>query len=384
MEICVITTQLKNVYSGIGLYSQILINELIEGGHTVTVITPVSQKLEKNENFQIFTVQDTKLIRSQARWIIYSLRFSEMIKKIEKRLTFDIIHFTDVRDSFFCNSKSIKIGNINDTYVSDLKKFSYYRKHYIDWFSRWVYYKFTHVIEQKKLPKLDGIIANSIFTQKSILSNYHLDQSNIFTCYKSVDIQKYNNVCLERQKKEGNLEEAVILFVGGNMQRKGIIDLIMAAPAVLEKHFNTKFIIVGGDKYIHKYKILCRKYKVEHKFFFLGWVPQANLLDIYRSATLFVMPSLIEAFGVVFLEAMAAGVPVIGTKVGGINEIIINENNGLIVPVNSSSQLADAIIKLIINPRLRKVFSNRGRQTVMRFSIDKMMKCTKDIYANYL
>ena len=87
---------------------------------------------------------------------------------------------------------------------------------------------------------------------------------------------------------------------------------------------------------------------------------------------IFILPSLYEGFGNVLIEAMSYMVPVIGTNVSGINEIIENNKNGLLIKPKSAEEIIQSIIKLISNPKLRKRFSVEGRKTVEKyFTIQK-------------
>lgn len=384
MKICIVTQQLRNVHSGVGLHARNLIRNLFSQGHSVTVIVPQGQKPIGSFPYEIVTVGDSKMLRSQARWLSTSFNFSSAIKKLERKHSFDLIHFTDVRDSFLCKTRSPKIGNINDTYAAELKGIGYYKKHYFDWLERWLYYRFVHLSEQIRLPSLDGIITNSSFTHETIKREYSINPSKIHQCYKSVDINRYENIAQNRLAVNRSHENVKLLFVGGNMQRKGLLDLIEAAPIITKKFPAAKFIVAGKDKFLPRYINKCKKLGIAANFSFLGWVSQDKLLDLYESATVFVMPSLTEALGVVFLEAMAAGVPVVGTNVGGIPEIIRNEENGLLVPVNSPVCLADAITLIVSNPNLSRTFSTNALQTVKQFSIEKMMDCTNKIYKQFV
>jgi len=385
MNICIVSQQLRNVVSGIGLYSNILVNFLSNEGHSITVIVPKSQRPQGKFPYKIFTVNDSKIFKSQARWLSLSIQFSRVIKELEKTNDFDLIHFTDVRDSFFCKTKSPKIGNINDTYPAELHHMNYYRKNYLDWFQRWIYYRLMHSIEERKLHDLDCIIANSHYTFQTIKNQYQVSSSKLVMCYKSVDINRYNDLIEARKNDYFKMENDLsILFVGGNMQRKGLLNLIETASRLSKAWPTLKFLIVGKDKFIPRYMKICEQQGVGSNFHFLGWVPQDKLIDLYRNATIFVMPSLTEALGIVFLEAMASGVPVIATNVGGITEIIKNKNNGLLVPVNSPEKLALAIRSLITNPRLIHSIILNASETVKKFSIERMMKCTEYVYSNYV
>jgi len=383
VKICIVTQQLGSVFSGIGLHSRILIEFLSKEGHSITVIVPRSQKPAGKCSYRIVTVNDARIFKSQARWAFLSIQFSNAIKKLEKTNDFDLIHFTDARDSFLCKTKTLKIGNINDTYPAELHPLKYYHENYIDWFQRWLYYRLMHFIESRKLLNLDYIIANSHYTYQTIMEQYQVPTSKIQICYKSVDIDRYK-VIREVRKNEFLLQQndLSILFVGGNMQRKGILSLIKSAKLLTKSWPGLKFDIVGNDKYIPQFKKICDSEGVSKHFHFWGWVSQDRLIGFYRSATIFVMPSLTEALGVVFLEAMAAGVPVIGTNVGGIPEIIINEYNGLLIPVNSPEKLSAAINRLIINQSMVEKITSNATQDVEKFSIKGMMECTKNVYSH--
>ncbi|HPX96398.1 MAG TPA: glycosyltransferase family 4 protein [Brevefilum fermentans] len=376
--------QLKNIYSGVGLHATNLLKGLANKGHSITMIVPESQAINSPSPINFITVKDSKYIQSQVRWIYYSIKFSKALKELEKTTAFDIVHFTDVRDSFYCSTNSNVIGNINDTYCSDVKGLNYYKKYYFDWLKRWSYYRLVHEIEKRKLPLLDGIIANSKYTLENISNTYSIQSSKLYLCYKSVDLHRYRKIALQNLSKTVSASNPQILFVGGNMQRKGIMDLIKAITLVRNSFPGLKVIIAGKDKFIPNYKKICESLGIASFFKFLGWVSQEDLLSLYKTSTMFIMPSLTEALGVVFLEAMAAGIPVIGTNIGGIPEIIDHESNGLLVPINSPIDLAKAISKMITDTKLYSSMAVNGIETAKRFSVEQMMRCTEKIYNHFV
>lgn len=385
LNICIVTQQYKNIYSGVGLHANILVNDLINTGHSVTIILPENQKPEYYPaGARIKTVNNPYLSSTQARWFFLSHSFSIAIKELSKEINFDLIHFTDVRESFFCDTNIPIIGNINDTYSADLQSLSYYKKHYSDWLVRWLYYFIVHQIEARKLSKPSCVIANSHYTYETIKQNYPKSCVKLALCYKSVDTDRYAELAKSKQYGEVKINEPMILFVGGNMQRKGVPDIIDASPDIIKRFPNVQFLIVGGDKAIDKLREKCKKNGVASNFRFTGWCSQDKIVDYYKNGTLFVMPSLTEALGVTFLEAMAAGIPVIGTNVGGIPEIIQDGVNGRLVPVNSPKSIANTIIELLSDETSRKIISKNALETVRNFSIENMMKCTMEIYKKVL
>ena len=272
------------------------------------------------------------------------------------------------------------IGHVNDTYSAELKTPFEYKKHYSDWLARWLYYSSVHFLESNRLPRLKLVVANSQFTANTITKTYPKTVSKVRLCYKSVDTERYLKIFESRGLAVSDPTRPVILFVGSNMRRKGVPDLIKAAPGVVQKYPDAKFVIVGNDKSVTSFKVLCKDLKVDQNFEFAGWHSQADLLDYYQRASVFVMPSLTEALGVTFLEAMSAGVPVIGTNVGGVPEIITDDVNGMLVPVGSPSSIAKAINDLLSDTELRERLTSNARNLLNKYDIASMMACTYQLY----
>lgn len=385
MNICIVTQQYKNVISGVGLHATNLTKALLDEGHTITLLLPEDQAPQLSlPHITVVTVKKPKFSRSQARWLSLSFSFNAALRKLETQNKFDLIHFTDARESFFCAPSAPMIGHVNDTYSAELKTLLEYKKNYPDWLMRWLYYSAVHFLEARKLHRLKLIVANSRFTSEMIAKTYPNTTAKVRHCYKSVDVARYQPLKELREATFPDPDQPVILFVGSNMHRKGVPDLIKAAPGVIENYPQAKFIIVGSDKAVGSLKTLCSDLKVSQNFEFVGWQSQEDLLGLYLRASLFVMPSLTEALGVTFLEAMAAGVPVIGTEVGGIPEIIQNGFNGLLVPVKSPASITEAINQLLADENLRKRLADNAGANLTKFYISTMMECTFRLYREVL
>lgn len=379
LSICVVTQQYARVISGIGLHSQLLVAQLAGDGHRVTVLAPADQYSFVDSSVVSFVkVPRPFLANSQARWLVLSWWFARALQNLDS--SFDIIHFTDAREALFCHSQHMPfVGNVNDTYAAEGGSISYYRKFYTDWFLRWLYYRIVRVCEKKVLPRFRAIIANSRYTAEVLRTRYPIVPERLWVCYKSVDLKKYAPV-LRMRKHRSLAAPKRILFVGGNMQRKGLPTLIRAAPYLLSIVPEVEFWIVGEDRLIPQMRKLCHSLGVDQAFRFWGWKPRDELLDIYGQADVFAMPSLVEALGVVFLEAMACGLPVVGTSVGGIPEIIKHGYNGLLVEPANVAQLAHALIQVLTDDTLRQQLVEGGLATASQFNVERMMSCTYSVY----
>lgn len=382
MKICVVSNQVKKTISGIGLHTNNLVNALLRDGHRVWVIAPGSQRPDGDLPYTFLAVPEPWFSGSQARWIALSWNFMRALQRLLKDETPDLVHFTDARESLFYRGAVPAVGNINDTYSAELHSLPYYRARYDDWRARWAYYHFVHFCEGIALRRLAAVIANSQFTAGIVRAQYHVSPQNLHVCVKSIDPGQY---AAAGRREAMPAHPPRILFVGTNMQRKGLPVLIESAPRVMQRVPDAEFWVVGEDRALPRMKRLCAQAGVLEHFHFTGWKSQRELIDtVYAQTDVFAMPSLTEALGMVFVEAMASGVPVVGTAVGGIPEIITDRVNGRLVPPESSTELAEAIIEILCDPQAAERYRAAGLQTVGRFSVAAMMQCTYAIYQTIL
>ncbi len=269
---------------------------------------------------------------------------------------------------------------VNDTYAAEIKTLGYYRKFYDDWSSRWVYYHLVRQIERYTYPRLSALVTNSQHTAKSLQRIYDLNSEQIHVCYCGIEPQEYTS------QTEGapRAEKLRILFIGGNMQRKGLPTLLEAAPAILAAIPQAEFWVIGKDRMESGLQELGTKLGVSEHFKFWGHQPHQEIPKFLSKSAVFVLPSLTEAFGIVLLEAMAAGVPVVGTCVGGIPEIIDHGTNGLLVEPNNPQELAKAVIQILSDPELASQFQQAGLNTVEKFRAADVMSCNYRVFETVL
>jgi glycosyltransferase involved in cell wall biosynthesis len=113
----------------------------------------------------------------------------------------------------------------------------------------------------------------------------------------------------------------------------------------------------------------------------LGHVRWDQLAELYRSASVFVMPSFYETFGISVVEAMAFGLPVVATTAGGLPEVVENGVTGILVEPGDPQALSDALIQLLRDPDLRQRMSRAGQERVRaEFTVDQIAPQTLEIY----
>lgn len=147
---------------------------------------------------------------------------------------------------------------------------------------------------------------------------------------------------------------------------KGLQHLINAIKIVKTKIPNIRLIIGGSGELIEEYETLTKVLGLEKNIEFRGFVESDKLVDLYNQSELFVLPSTgsEEGFGIVLLEALACGTPVVATDIVGIARGVKQNNCGIIVKPRNSDTLAEAIVKILKNPKLVRKMGENGRKLV--------------------
>ena len=151
---------------------------------------------------------------------------------------------------------------------------------------------------------------------------------------------------------------------------KGIRFLLDAMPPLLLEYPEALLLVGGGGEEQETLERQARVLGIADRVEFVG--PIHDPRDFYRRLDLFVLPSLDEAFGLVVLEAMAMGLPVIGTRVGGVPEVLTHGVNGWLVEPGNSAQLAAGIRTLWADPALCRHAAEEGRRTAVRFDVTRV------------
>ena len=174
----------------------------------------------------------------------------------------------------------------------------------------------------------------------------------------------------------------VVLYVGRLVHRKGVHVLIKAFSKVVREVPDARLLIVGEGYMLPFLKLMTWQLGLEGKVEFLGRVSEEKLPGIYRSSRVVVVPSLYrESFGMVALEAMASGRPVVASMVGGLPEVVRDGLSGYLVPPGSEDLLAERIIQLLSDGDLAKRMGMFGRRvTVNEYSWGKIASHVANVY----
>lgn len=172
-------------------------------------------------------------------------------------------------------------------------------------------------------------------------------------------------------------------FVIGNIARmvplKNHKFLITIFKELLKDFSKLKLVLVGGGSLKRELEVYSEEIGLSNSVIFLG--ERKDIAELLTTFDLFILPSLTEGISITLLEAMAAGIPVVASEVGGNSEIIENKKTGLLIPVNNSLKWVETIESTVINDDMRKNLSEKARIMVTEcFSLGAMIDNYKKTY----
>jgi glycosyltransferase involved in cell wall biosynthesis len=244
-------------------------------------------------------------------------------------------------------------------------------------------------LRRRILQRLLSLRTNKLYAVADYLREYYINivgvpASRISTIYNGVDVETYapwdKNAGREERLKLGvPADEILVGSVGTLYWVKDPENFLTAAALVLQQREDVSFLWVGGGPLKETLQARARELGIEGKIHFLGW--RDDVSNILAALDVFVLPSLIEGFSYSILEAMASGLPVVATDVGGNSELVQNNQTGFLVPPRKQELLADALLKLISQKSLRIDLGRKARQRVEeKFNLQNMVQRYQQMY----
>lgn len=246
--------------------------------------------------------------------------------------------------------------------------------------------KRSHLIMEMIFSRLANCLVPVGFEQAKDISNkLYISPSRLTTIYNGVEVQ--SNVPdedLTRPYRNESDSPIIIGSISTMIEQKGITYLLDTAAILKQRKLNCVFLVVGDGDLREELEQKCKTLELTDMVYFLGWIPHAAR-KILHSLDIFFQSSLWEANSIVLLEAMAAGLPIVTTKVGESTHVIDDEYNGYVVNPRDTEAMADALANLINNFSLRKQFGNRAKEKFQKnYTIDQMINGYDRLYNNIL
>ncbi len=255
-------------------------------------------------------------------------------------------------------------------------------------------------IERRAVRESAAVVAASNIEVGELRDLYEADRAKLHVIPCGVDPAMFRPMrqADARELLRRDPCEQMILFVGRIEQIKGI-DVLLRALGLLffrrpELRSQVRLLVVGGaldpsddasesDK-IHELRRLVHQHRMEANVSFVGSLDQPTLALYYAAADVCAVPSLTESFGLVALEAMACGTPVVGTRVGGLQTLIEDGRSGLLVPAGDYQALAEAIAQVLTDARLRMHLAHGARERAEHYSWRMVADRVEELYATVL
>jgi glycogen(starch) synthase len=237
-------------------------------------------------------------------------------------------------------------------------------------------------LEKEAAKNATIVVTISKYSQKRIEELYEIDSDKIRIVPNGVDPERFkqSNKCEQFKKEIGADKRQVVLFVGRLIPRKGLNYLIKAASRVVSEFGKTLFVIVGNGPLKAQLISEVEKLGLAQNFAFLGDLPEEKLPTVYSCSDVFAFPSIQEGQGIAALEAQASNVPVVGFRVSGVAEAILEGETGLLSDPDGDS-LAEGILRLLADNTLRKKMGTKGRLFVQtRYTWDICAQRMKSVY----
>jgi glycosyltransferase involved in cell wall biosynthesis len=227
----------------------------------------------------------------------------------------------------------------------------------------------------------DGIIAVSEAVKRNVAEN-GVPEDKISVVYGGISkVQELSPEEKSRIRDSWGIrqEDVVVGIVARLTGVKGHRHFIAAAEIISRDNENVKFVVAGAGPMERELKELAASKGLENRIIFTGFID--NIHEILNIMDINVISSLSEALCLSLLEGMSIGKPSVGTKAGGIPEVVREGYNGFIVNPGDPAMLADAVLRLIRDPELRKDMGEKGRKLVEeRFTAEAMAKSIEELY----
>ncbi|MBI2982874.1 MAG: glycosyltransferase [Chloroflexi bacterium] len=238
--------------------------------------------------------------------------------------------------------------------------------------------------ERRAVRESDALVAASEIEASELMELYGADPAKIRVVPCGVDVDAFRPVRqVDARETLGRDQcERLVLFVGRIEQIKGIDVLLEAMGDLFRRRPDLRhevcLVVVGGAldpnddapelEKLEDLRRLVHEHRLEDNVDFIGSVDQRRLALWYDAADVCAVPSLTESFGLVALEAMASGTPVVATRVGGLQTVVVDGESGLLVPASDHQALAVAMERVLTDHRLRGHLAHGARDRAERFT----------------
>jgi glycosyltransferase involved in cell wall biosynthesis len=385
MKVCLVNALFHPFSGGVEKHMLELSRELVKQDVDVTIVTARIEGTPAYEEMDGVKVHRVPCLSVKVPGLypppfVMSPFFSLYLKRLDDENGFDIIH---LQNRFFVDfdtaalyakikNKPFMMTIHNARPLGISLPISVFGSAY-DWaIGRWPF------------AMADRIIAVSEWVRHDI-AKYRIDENKIVAVHNGINVGSFRPTAATNVRKQYGIGGPMLLFVGRMITQKGVPYLIDAMPLVLQRHPDTRLLLVGRGSALESLKKKVGAMGLEKSVIFSGYMTEEMLKEAYGTCDMFVLPSVWEVLPIAILEAMASGKPVVCTNAGGNAELVKDGYNGYVVPMRSPEALADRINALLDDPEKMKSMGRAGRRRAEdEFDLKLIAARTKRVYEELL
>jgi len=385
LNVCVVAPLYHLTLGGLGRQAQLLTEKLADAGINIFVITRKMEGIHecsyssKVKRIRVWTPRSSLSVLEEVNFssILISLVFSISCAWIllRKRRDYDVVHFHGARAALYVNIPLLKL--LGKKIVAKVSA----ANHPFEAGSlRGTYFPLGYLLAQL-IKTVDIFIAISEEIHQGLLQD-RVAEEKILRVPNFIDVKSFESryaPCNALRENFGLKDRIVVTYCGRLVSRKGVDVLLMAWQSIVRAHEHAVLLILGDGPLRNELERMVHELDIEHSVVFTGW--QEDITGFLSITDVFVQSSLQEGLANALLEAMALGLPIVATRIGGSEDVIQDGINGLLVEPKDSKGLASAVLTLIEDKPKASFLRRNALETIKKnYSIEEIHMVYIDLY----
>ncbi|MCK4591931.1 glycosyltransferase [Candidatus Parcubacteria bacterium] len=350
---------------------------LKRAGHETFVFAPEYPNY-KDENKNIFRYKSFRFNYGGYFYVIPLPFFSKAREVIEK-LNLDIIHS---HQPYSLGDEALKFSkklNIPLVFTYHIKYEDY--NHYVPLIPESISRKYIRKITTKYSNQCNNIIAPSTAIKKLLIN--HEIKAPISIIPSGINIDNFKKDTGQRdgirEKYQVKPDDIMLITACRLTEEKNLEFLVRSFAKIRQKRNNVRFLIVGDGAVRKDLEKMAEEFGIKNSIIFAGLVDRSEIVGLYQASDIFIFASLTETQGLVAVEAMAAGNPVVAIKASGIEDIVRSGEDGFLTS-KSEDEFSESVLKIVGDKSLKEKMSARAKINSKRFSIEPWVEKVVELY----